>query len=106
MQNLTASIPHRLTRAEAKQRILEQVGTLRSQHASVFANLQETWQGDTMEFSANTMGQVISGKLTVEDHAVQLDVALPWLLSMIAGTVKHRIKQQMTQVLALEGPKR
>src|ERR1043166_5079778 len=32
MSNLTASIPHQLTRAEAKRRIQDQVGTLRSQH--------------------------------------------------------------------------
>jgi hypothetical protein len=104
MPNLTASIPHRLSRAEAKRRIQEQVGTLRSQPGTVLANLTEQWTGDTMFFSASAMGQPISGRLMVADHVVHVDVALPWLLAMIAGTVKYRIEQQVTQLLAIAGP--
>jgi Putative polyhydroxyalkanoic acid system protein (PHA_gran_rgn) len=104
MQTLTASIPHRLSRVEAKRRIQEQIGMLRNQQG-VFSNLNEHWTGDMMDFSASAMGQAISGHLTVDDHAVSVDVALPWLLSMIAGTVKHRLEQQVTLLLAIPGPK-
>jgi hypothetical protein len=99
MPNLTASIPHQLTRAEAKGRIQDQVGTLRQQKGVPISNLQETWTGDRMDFSVNAMGQAISGHLTVDDHMVHLDVALPWLLNMLAGAVKHRIEQQGRHVL-------
>ena len=104
MPNLTASIPHQLTRAEAKRRIQDQIGVLRQQHETMFANLKQTWTGDTMEFSAAAMGQSISGHLTVDDHAVHVDVALPWLLSMFAGTVKQRIEHEVTHVLAIPAP--
>jgi len=94
MQDLTATIPHQLTRTEAKRRIREQVGTVRQQYGTLLTNLQETWTGDTMAFSLMAMGQPISGKLTVDDQAVHLTVALPWLLRMLAGAVKPRIEQQ------------
>jgi putative polyhydroxyalkanoate system protein len=101
MPNLTASIPHQMARADAKCRIQEQVGVLRQQHGSMFSELKETWVGDRMDFAATAMGQSISGNLTVDDHAIHVVVALPWLLSMLAGTVKQRIEQQVAQVLAL-----
>jgi putative polyhydroxyalkanoate system protein len=104
MPNLTASIPHQLTRAEAKRRIQNQIGVLRQQQGTVLRDLKETWTGDRMDFSAAAMGQSISGRLTVDDHAVHVDVALPWLLSMVAGTVKQRLEQQVKQILALPAP--
>jgi putative polyhydroxyalkanoate system protein len=104
MPNLTATIPHRLTRADAKRRIQDQVGTLRQQHGTMFADLKETWTGDRMDFSATAMGQSISGHLAVDDHAVQVEVALPWLLSMLAGSVKQKIQQEVTHLLALPAP--
>jgi putative polyhydroxyalkanoate system protein len=104
MPNLTASIPHQLTRAEAKRRIQEQVGTLRRQHGTMFTDLKESWTGDRMNFSAAAMGQTISGHLTVNDQAVNVDIALPWILSMLAGAVKQRIAQQVKHVLAIPAP--
>jgi predicted metal-dependent hydrolase len=92
-QNMTASIPHQLTREEAKRLIQSQMGTLRKQIAAI-ASVQETWAGNKMSFSLHSMGQPISGHLTVEDHTVEVEVSLPWFLSMLAGNVKQTIEQQ------------
>ncbi|HYV37001.1 MAG TPA: polyhydroxyalkanoic acid system family protein [Gemmataceae bacterium] len=94
MPDMTATIPHQLTRAEAKRRIQEHVNVIRQQHGMLFTHFQETWTADTMTFSLSVMGQSISGKLTVDDHAVYLTVALPWLLKMLAESIKPRIEQQ------------
>jgi hypothetical protein len=75
---------------------------VRQQHGALLTNLQETWTGDTMTFSLAAMGQSISGHLTVDDQAVHLTVALPWLLRMLAGTLKPRIEQQGRLLLARE----
>ena len=99
MPDMTASIPHQLTRAEAKRRIQEHVGIVRQQYGSVLMNLQETWTGDAMAFSFTAMGQALSGRLNVDDQAVHVTVALPWLLRMIAETVKPRIVEQGRIVL-------
>jgi len=94
MQELEVSIPHQLGRAEAKQRIQQQMDNLRRQAGSPVANLQDTWQGDTMDVSMSVMGQSLSGRVAVEDQAVHLTLALPWLLRLLAGTIKHKIEQQ------------
>lgn len=99
MQNLTADVPHQLTRDEAKRRIQEQTNVVRQQYSSLMTNLQDTWTGDTMTFSLTAMGQPISGQLVVDDQAVHLSVALPWLLRLLAGTLKPAIEQQGRKVL-------
>ncbi len=104
MENLTISIPHQLTRDEAKRRIREQMGAVRGQ-VSAIGSLQETWEGDKMVFSLSAMGQPISGHMTVEDHKVNVEVALPWLLRMLAGTVKQNVEQQVRGLLDRPGAK-
>jgi len=100
MHNLTASIPHQLTREEAKRRIRERVDILRMQHGSMLGNLKETWSGDRMEFSTRAMGQEISGHLLVDDQAVHASIALPWLLRMLAGATQQKLESEVRQLLS------
>lgn len=102
MPNLIVSIPHRLSRIEARRRIQDQVGVLHQQGA-VLMDLKETWTDDTMDFTASVMGQSISGQLSIDDHVVHVEVTLPWILAMVSSTVKHRIERQVNQLLAIPG---
>jgi len=100
MQKMTASIPHRLTRVEAKRRIQEQLGSARREFAASMNNVQESWTGDRLDFSLTTLGQSISGHLDVGDHAVDVDVDLPWFLAMLAGPVRRQIEDRARRLLA------
>jgi putative polyhydroxyalkanoate system protein len=93
------SIPHQLTRAEAKRRVHEQVETLKRQYGGVMGHVQDTWTGDTMAFTLTVSGVTVSGHVYVEDHVVRLDVPLPWRLSMLVGGVKAQIEQQGRKLL-------
>ena len=93
MPDMTATIPHQLTRAEAKRRIQDQLATVRQSYGATLTNVQETWTGDAMAFSLTAMGQSVSGRLTVDDHAVHLTVALPWILQMLAEGVRPTIEE-------------
>jgi hypothetical protein len=100
MSDLIVTIPHQLGREGAKCRIQEQVAVVRHQRGSMLGTLQENWAGDTMAFSLSAMGQSLSGRLTVAEHAVHLTVALPWFLRMLAGKVKSALEQQGRLLLA------
>jgi putative polyhydroxyalkanoic acid system protein len=99
MPDMTASIPHQLTRTEAKQRIQDQIALVRQQHAGIFTSLQESWTGDTLQFSAATAGQSLSGHLTVDDQMVHLTVHLPWFLSILAGSIRRRLEDEGRRLL-------
>ena len=100
MSNLTVKVPHQLGRAEAKRRIQQRLRSIKEQPSALLANLEDTWAGDRMDFKVWAMGQVISGHLLVDDNAVDLEVELPWILSMLAKPIKQRIEQNLHPLLA------
>jgi Putative polyhydroxyalkanoic acid system protein (PHA_gran_rgn) len=105
MQNLTASIPHRLGREEARRRIQAEIGTLRREHGALLHGIQESWAGDRLGFSFSILGQPIRGHAVVEDQVVHLEVELPWLLAMLAGPAKLRVDQQGRKLLSGSPPR-
>lgn len=105
MPNLTVSVPHQLTRAEAKRRIQEGISDLHRQQAALLGGVHETWNGDAMNFSGGVMGQSISGWINVEDREVRVEVVLPGLLGMVAAALKPQIERQGQKLLGGPPPK-
>lgn len=100
MPNLTTSIPHQQTRAEAKRRVEELVVQLQKQYGTTLAKVDRRWTGDTMDFAFSSVGMAVTGQVFVEDQAVRLDVVLPWALSMLAGGIKQRIEEEGRKFLS------
>lgn len=94
MPNLTASIPHQLGRAEARRRMESGLSQMVQQYGSMVGHVQQRWEGDTLHLSVTALTQTVSGTARVEEQAVHLEIALPWVLSMLTGQVKQAIEQQ------------
>ena len=82
-----------------KRRIQAEVALAEPQLASFGATTRQTWAGDTLDFSVSAAGQVVSGQAFVEDRQVRVEVALPWFLAALAGTVRGAIEQRGRQAL-------
>src|SRR4051794_31800637 len=102
MQHLTISIPHQQGRDEAKRRLQGNMKTLRLQHGHLLSEIHETWTDDRVDFALAGMGQTVTGHMEVTDNLVHVSVALPWLLQMLAGTIRQQIGTQVGHML--EGP--
>lgn len=100
---VVVSIPHELGRAEARRRIDEGVGRLTSQIGPI-GEIQQTWEGDTLRFSVQAIGQTVTGTIEVQEHEARLEVYLPAIFAMIASKVQGRLRQE-GQIL-LGGPKK
>jgi hypothetical protein len=94
MPNLTMSIPHQLTREEVKRHIQEGIARAQSEYGSLLGPVEQRWNGDTLDVTAGPLGQRVSGQAVVEDRVVRVEIALPWLLGMLAGAVRHQIEQR------------
>lgn len=103
MPNLTITIPHQLGRDEARRRIAEQASQLQGQHGGMLERIEQRWDGDTLHFLVGAVGQSISGTLRVAEQDVHLEVALPWMLALLAGTVKKQIERQGHKLLDHKG---
>ena len=96
---VTITLPHQLGAAEARRRIDEGFGQLLSQTGGMVKDVNKSWAGDALTFSAQAMGQPISGVLTVFADSVRMDIVLPGLLGVIAGKITGQVKKQGTLLL-------
>ena len=100
---IVVNIPHELGRAEARRRIDEGVTQLTGQLGAV-GEVKRAWQGDTLVFSLQAIGQTVSGNIAVAEHDVRLEVELPGIFAMVAGKLRGRLQNE-GQIL-LTGPRR
>jgi hypothetical protein len=92
---VTVTIPHRLGKAEARNRVAASVGQLRDQFAALsVSNFQHAWSGDRMSFQAQALGQTISGGIDVTESDIRIDVALPGLLGVFASKIAGSLQRQ------------
>jgi putative polyhydroxyalkanoate system protein len=91
-QPVVVSIPHRLGKEEARERIKSGFG--RAQGFGGLNILEQTWNGDRLEFRAGALGQTASGSVDVGDDHVRIEVQLPWLLAQLAEKAKALMQKQ------------
>lgn len=96
---LIVSIPHNLGQAEAVRRLHGGMSSVKSQFGDKVASIDESWNGNRMDFRVGAMGQTVNGHLEVMNDQVRVEVQLPWILAMIAEKAKTFIQKQGTLLL-------
>ena len=96
---VVVTIPHQLGRAEAKRRLQDGMGQVRSQLSGFGATVEDRWTEDRMAFDVAVLAQTISGRIDVGDNEVRLEVDLPWMLAMLAEKITGKIAKQGTLML-------
>jgi hypothetical protein len=90
---ITITIPHQLGRAEARRRIESGFARIIQLIPGSGGAGSQRWDGDRLSFSAQAIGQPISGVINVLDAAVTMEIELPGVLGMIAGGLKERLQK-------------
>lgn len=98
-KTVALSIPHRLSRDEARTRIQNTLAGLKSQHAAKLAQVEDRWAGDHMDFRLAVMGQSVTGRVDVRENTVDLAIDLPWMLAMFAERVRGQVQREGTKLL-------
>ena len=88
---LVVLLPHRLGKDEALRRIKDGLGRAKTEFAWLLALEEEVWSGDRLSFRASALGQRAAGFIDVYEHAVRLEVTLPWLLARFAHAAQRVI---------------
>src|SRR5262249_23558242 len=107
-QAMTINIPHQLSRAEVKRRIQEEMGRALPQLGPLVRVVKQDWTGDTLDLSVSVGGQLVSGKVFVEERQVRVEIVLPGFLAALAGAVRQGIEQRGRDLLGYrpDPPKR
>lgn len=94
-RSVIVTIPHRLGKDEARNRVGASVGQLRDQFEALsLSNFQHAWSGDRMNFQARALGQAIAGSIDVGESDIRMEVVLPGLLGMFANKIAGSLQRQ------------
>lgn len=92
---VTVTIPHKLSKAEARARVEGGVGQFKAQMAAAgLAQMQDDWAGDRLNFHARMLGQSITGRVDVREDDLRIEVDLPAFLAGFADKIAAKLTTQ------------
>jgi len=92
-------IPHPLSNEDAKDRLQRFVESLESKFQDNVSDLQQSWEGDRLDFGFKTYGIKIAGNINVEDSRIAVDIDLPISAMMFKGKIESEIRKQLERLL-------
>ena len=95
---ITVDIPHKLGRAGARERLDKGVGQLTSMipGSAISAN---RWDGDTLTFNIEALGQRVATRIEVFDDRVRATLDLPAFLGFMADKIRGTLASNGRKLL-------
>ena len=100
MPKFGVTVPHHLTKDEARSRLERFVEVLQTKFAGKVSDLNQSWEGDTLKFGFKTFGIQLTGGIAVNDDNLKLDGDLPFAAMMFKGKIESDIKEQLERIVA------
>lgn len=92
---IVVTIPHNLSKAEARARIASGFDRLKSQlGAAPMSGLRQAWEGDRLTFQAQTLGQTLAARIDVREKDVRIEIDLPAFLRAIAEKIAGKVQRE------------
>ena len=93
-------IPHKLTRAEARQRLHSRSGEIAGMMPGGMADVTVTWpHEDRMELQITAMGKTAQGSVEIGDDSVVFVIDLPGGLSFVEPMIRSAVEQKGRKLL-------
>lgn len=99
MPKINFEIPHQMSNEEAKDRLQRFVESLESKFQDSVGDLQQSWNGDQLDFGFKTYGIKVAGKIASEEQRVAVDIDLPISAMMFKGKIQSEIQKQLERLL-------
>lgn len=97
---IVVTIPHSVSKAEARRRIEARIEDARVRHAARFKVAEETWNGDRLTYRVAVIGQPITGNIEIGDDNVRIEAKLSWYLGHLAKAAEALIAREGAEVFA------
>ena len=97
---IAVNIPHQLGRVEARRRIETGFAEIVHLLPGGAGECDEHWDGDRLVFRVAAMGQSVTGTIDVLDTAIAMELELPGLLGLLAGSIQGRMQKVGQKLLA------
>ena len=95
---ISVDIPHKLGLAAARARIEKGIGKLAS-FVPGGAVTEHRWEGDTLVFTVEAMGQRVASRLDVMETRIHATFDLPPMLRLFAGKIRDKLTESGGRLL-------
>ena len=99
MPKLNFTVPHGHSQEDARQRLVQFSDGLREKFQDQISDLQESWDGDRLNFSFSTFGIRIQGNIMVGPNDLAVICELPFSAMMFKGKIESEVRKQLVQVM-------
>ncbi len=100
MPSFNTEVAHAIGKEQATERLKGLLGEVRNKYKDQVSDLQEEWQGDTLNYSFKTYGFTIKGDLKVNDDAIVMNGSLPIAALAFRGKIEQSIRSELEKRLA------
>ena len=100
MPSFNVQVPHSLGQDAAKARMDSFLETMEKKYKDQISDMDGSWSDNILNFSFNTFGIKINGKMTVAEDNVQMDGELPFAAMMFKGKIASGIQEALEKALA------
>ena len=103
MPKFHLTVPHPLSQQDATQKLNGFIDLLRSRYKDQLSGLEESWDANVLSFAFKTYGIQVNGKITVNDHQLDLDGDLPFAAMMFKSKIESAIRDELTKLMGPPG---
>lgn len=101
MPKFSVTVPHTLSPQEATERLNRFADILREKFKDSVSDLQQQWDGNTLNFGFRTYGIQLKGKILVGERDLTVDGDLPFTAMMFKGKIESSIREQLERLMTV-----
>ena len=99
MPSFNTEVAHAIGKEQATERLKGLLGEVRNKYKDQVSDLQEEWQGDTLNYSFKTYGFTIKGDLKVNEDVIVMNGSLPIAALAFRGKIEQSIRSELEKRL-------
>lgn len=99
MPSVSVQVAHQLGQAGARAALDNFMTANQEEVNQKISDLQQTWNGNVLDYSFKTMGMKISGTLDVQPDSVKVVTQLPLAAMLFKGMVEAQMRDNLTKLL-------
>lgn len=100
MPKFSTEVSHTLGQADATERLKDFVQDAQKRFGEHVDKMDGSWNDNVLDFSISTFGMKITGAMTVNESAVQVDGQLPLAAMPFRGKVEQTIADELKRALS------
>lgn len=100
MPGMHVEVEHTMGKDAAVEKLKSLMDHIQAHYQGQVKDIQQSWEGNVLNFSFKTFGMTISGTLTVDDDKATLEGKLPIAAMAFRGQIENGIREELVKQLA------